>query len=60
MKTKGKTIAIRLSLENDAWLAEKMAGKSRGFISEVVNLAITDMRQSMEWTKKMKKKGGKV
>lgn len=55
MKTKGKATAIRLSLENDAWILGKAKGK-RGAVSVLVDLAVTEMRHGMESKPKGKAK----
>jgi hypothetical protein len=47
MQTKGKTISVRLSLNNTTWLSMKAKGV-RGFISEMVNLFVTEGIQGME------------
>ena len=47
MRNKGKVVALRLENENEAWILGKSQGK-RGKFSELINLAVTEMRQGME------------
>ena len=51
-------VAFRPTLDNDAWLAKKCAGKRRGYMSELVNLAVTEMRQGQE-ARRMRRKAEK-
>lgn len=55
MKDKGKLFTMRFTLDNEAWLLLK-ASKRRGGMSELVNLAVTEMRQGQEYKKTRKRK----
>lgn len=54
MKTRSKPVSVRFTLENWEWLQGKAKDK-RGRMAELVELAVTEMRQGMEG-KAMRKK----
>ena len=47
MKTKSKPVSVRFGVVNAEWLRVK-GGEGRGRIAELVELAVTEMRQGME------------
>lgn len=55
MKTKSKPVSVRFGVVNWEWLRGK-AGERRGRVAELVELAVTEMRQNME----VREKKGKV
>ena len=55
MKTKSKPMGVRFGVVNAEWLRVK-GGERRGRVAELVELAVTEMRQNME----VREKKGKV
>ena len=55
MKTRSKPVSVRLTIENFEWLRVKASGK-RGRLAELVELAVTEMRQNMEATGDVERK----
>jgi len=50
-------VAARLSQVNFDWMKGKLGDKPRrGSISELIDLAVTEMRQGMEMSKSMRKR----
>ena len=47
MKTKSKPVSVRFGVVNAEWLRVK-GGERRGRVAELVELAVTEMRQNME------------
>ena len=64
MKSKKQLFSVRMTPENAEYLHSK-SGNYRGRTSELINLAVHEMRQAQEWRKEMRKqkreakKGGK-
>ena len=54
MKMKSKPVSVRFGVVNWEWLKVK-GGERRGRVAELVELAVTEMRQGMEG-KAMKRK----
>jgi hypothetical protein len=53
-KTK-EQFSVRMTPENAEWLHTK-AGNYRGRVSELINLAVHEMRVGMEWRKELRKR----
>jgi len=52
MQTKGPLHSLRFTNENEAWIDVKVKAcgeKRRGVLAEIVNLAVTEMRQGQEF-----------
>ena len=59
MSNKSKELfSVRMTPENAEWLHTK-AGNYRGRMSELINLAVHEMRQGMEWRKANRAKKGR-
>ena len=55
MKTKSKPVSVRFGVVNAEWLRVK-GGERRGRVAELVELAVTEMRQNMEGAESKKGK----
>jgi hypothetical protein len=54
MSDKKQLFSVRMTPENAEYLNAK-GGNYRGRISELINLAVHEMRQAQEWRKEMRK-----
>jgi hypothetical protein len=54
MSNKKELFSVRMTPENAEYLHAK-AGSYRGRVSELINLAVHEMKQTQEWRKEMRK-----